>query len=362
MADSKQTLQQFRSHILKQNVLKSVLFGLLIGLCASFMSALVSWFFGYDGGLWLSIGILVGTTAVGSVILYFTKFRVTDSLMARRIDMLGLRERIVTMMELEKEESFMAKRQREDAEEKLKTVSPKQLKFRMARKAIACIATAAVVAPAMMVVCELAALGILDSGLDIINPNANIVADIELVYEVEEGGWIDGEEIQVLTDGQEPTPVMAIADDGWVFVCWDDGSYDPYRHDKGVTESKTFVAIFEELEDEEDKEGNGSGSGQGSGQGEGDGAGDAPGGEGEGSGNGNGSGQGQGKGEGEGEGEGQGEGAGGKHSQSNVIIDGKTDYGDLFDDFFDVAMDSLTEGDGSSTEGDVIGNYFEGLS
>ena len=360
MADSKQTLQQFRSHILKQNVLKSGLFGLLIGLCASFTSALVSWFFGYDGGLWLSIGILVGTTAVGSVILYFTKFRVTDSLMARRIDMLGLRERIVTMMELEKEESFMAKRQRADAEEKLKTVSPKQLKFRMARKAIACIATAAVIAPAMMVICELAALGILNSGLEIINPNAN-VSEIEVVYEFEGGGWIDGEEIQTLTVGQDATPVMAVADEGWVFVCWDDGGYEPYRHDKGLTESKTFVAIFEEIEDEADKEGNGNGSGQGSGQGEGDGAGDMPG-DGEGQGNGNGSGQGQGKGEGEGQGEGQGEGAGGKHSESNVIIDGKTDYGDVFSDFFDAAMDSLTEGDGSSTEGDVVGNYFEGLS
>ena len=162
---NKQTLQQFRERVFKQSVLRSGLFGLLIGLTVAFVTALVSWFFGYDGGLWLSIGLLVGVSAISGVALYFLKYRATDVFVARRVDMLGLKERIVTMMELEGEESFMAQRQREDAEEQLKTVSPKQLKFRMTRKAIATIAAAAVIAPAMMVVCELAAQGILNSGL-----------------------------------------------------------------------------------------------------------------------------------------------------------------------------------------------------
>lgn len=354
MAD-KQTLQQFRSRVMKQSVLRSGLYGLLIGACTAFVAAFVSWFLGYDGGLWVSIGIFVGVTAISGVILYFKKFRVTNSLLARRIDMLGLDERIVTMMELENEDSFIAKRQREDASAKLKTVSPKQLKFRMAKKSIISIVSAVVVAPAMMVVCHLAALGILGSGLDLINPEADSIPEIEIVYEVEEGGSIDGDEIQMLYAGEDATPVMAVADEGWVFVGWDDGKFDPYRQDKGVTQSKTFIAIFEELE--EDLE---SGDGEGEGEGAGQGSGDQPG---EGRGNGNGEGNGNGSGEGEGNGDGKGEGAGGKHSESNVVINGNTDYGDVFDSYFESAMESLANGDNSGTDlGDIISSYFEALN
>ncbi len=351
MAD-KQTLQQFRKRVVAQSILRSGLFGLLIGCGASFLSALVSWFFGYDGGLWLSIGIFVGVTAGSGVILYFTKFRVTDSVLARRIDMLGLDERVVTMMELENDDSYIAQRQREDARAKLDTVSPKQLKFRMAKKIVASIVTASVLAPAMMVVCQLAAGGILRSGMDLINPAANDIAEIEIVYEVEEGGSIDGEEIQIIYKGEDATPVVAVADEGWMFVGWDDGVFDPYRHDKALTESVTFVAIFEEVDEEAESEGEGEGNG------EGEGSGDSPA-EGKGNGNGNGNGN----GDGETNGDGQGEGAGGKHSESNVVINGGTDYGDVFEGYFEGAMDSVADGEGSGSDvGDIVSSYFEGLS
>lgn len=350
---NKQTLQQFRERVFKQSVLRSGLFGLLIGLTVAFVTALVSWFFGYNGGLWLSIGLLVGVSAISGVALYFVKFRATDSLIARRVDMLGLSERIVTMLELEEEETYIAKRQREDAEEKLKTVSPKQLKFRMTRRAIASIAAAAVVAPAMMVVCELAALGILNSGMEIINPDANAVPEILVTYEADEGGIIDGEEDQVILLGEKTAPVLAVADEGWVFVGWSDGYTDPYREGDVVQEDTIFTALFEEIEPEEEA---GSG-GNGFGAGEGEGAGDQPG-SGNGNGNGNGNGQGQGEGQGEGNGEGQGEGKGGKYHETNMILNGKTAYGDVFDDYRGEAMDG---NDSSTTEGDVVQGYFDGL-
>lgn len=346
MAD-KQMLQQFRSRVMNQSVLRSGLYGLLIGACTAFVAAFVSWFFGYDGGLWLSIGLLVGVTVISGVILYFTKFRVTNSLLARRIDMLGLDERIVTMMELENEDSFIAKRQREDASAKLKTVSPKQLKFRMAKKSIISIVASVVVASAMMVVGMVA-----PSGLEILYPNADALPEIEIVYEVEEGGSIDGEELQLIFAGEDAAPVMAIADEGWIFVGWDDGQLDPYRHDTGLTESKTFVAIFEEIEEDSEQDGEGEGEGEGAG------AGDMPG---EGQGGGKGQGNGNGNGEGESEGDGQGEGAGGKHAPSNVVIDGQKDYGDVLD--IDTVMDSLANGEGSGSDlGNIIDSYFGALN
>ena len=351
---NKQTLQQFRNRVLAQSLLKSGLFGLLIGCCAAFLMAFISWFVGFNGGLWLSIGILVSVTAGSGALLYFTKFRVTNSLLARRIDMLGLDERIVTMMELENDDSYIAQLQREDARKKLVTVSPKQLKFKMAKKNNASIVTAAIIAPAMMVICGLMAGGFLSSGLDLINPSANERPEIEIEYVVEEGGTIDGEEFQIIYKGEDATPVMAIADDGWVFVGWDDGAFDPYRHDKTLNESMMFVAIFEEMEegsdDSSDSEGNG----------EGEGAGDMPG---ESNNKNNGNGEVKGNGENNGDGDGKGEDASGKHSESNVVVNGGIDYGDVFDGYYESAMDSVANGDGAgSSTGDIVSGYFEGLN
>jgi hypothetical protein len=65
----------------------------------------------------------------------------------------------------------------------------------------------------------------------------------------------------------------------------------------------------------------------------------------------------------EGKGEGEGEGAGGKHSESNVVVNGGMDYGDVFDGYYESAMDSVANGDGAgSSIGDIVSGYFEGLN
>ena len=176
-------------------------------------------------------------------------------------------------------------------------------------------------------------------------------------YLVEGGGDIEGEPEQPVLAGGDASPVVAVAEDGWVFVKWSDGIEDPARTDLNITEDLTVTAIFEEI----GEGGDGSGDDDSTSSDEGDHDKDAPdgndqdsssiggsngdGGEGDGSGNkGDGSGTGDGGQQGDGKGNGRGDGAGGGASDSSSFKDGKTDYRDVYDIYYDQAMEILRNG------------------
>jgi hypothetical protein len=74
---------------------------------------------------------------------------------------------------------------------------------------------------------------------------------LSVVYDVEEGGYIEGETDQLILKGTDTTPVLAVADDGYIFLEWSDGLTDPYRFDKSIVEELEIIAVFEPAEDEE---------------------------------------------------------------------------------------------------------------
>ena len=157
--------------------------------------------------------------------------------------------------------------------------------------------------------------------------------------------------------GENATPVVAVAEDGWIFVRWSDGGKTTQRTDYAVTADLVVTAIFEEIDEDGEGEEDGSMSDDVEGDydqnapeaDENDGAGNSgdagDGGEGDGDGStGEGSGQGSGGQEGEGNGDGQGEGAGGGWTDNNQIIDGSTDYRDVFETYYDLMLDILENG------------------
>lgn len=78
--------------------------------------------------------------------------------------------------------------------------------------------------------------------------------DVTVTYEVVGGGYIDGEEVQVVLLGESTTPVYAEANDGWVFVGWSDGYDNPYRSGDTVDKDTVITAYFEEIGAIEDGE------------------------------------------------------------------------------------------------------------
>ena len=101
----------FSQHISKlklEAIIRSALAGSAVGFGVNFVVATVFWFTGW-GGLWLTLGIFAVVSALAGLFFYYKRFIPTDARSARRIDSLGLYERLITMVEYEKDESSMAK-------------------------------------------------------------------------------------------------------------------------------------------------------------------------------------------------------------------------------------------------------------
>lgn len=82
---------------------------------------------------------------------------------------------------------------------------------------------------------------------DIVTENKTVTAIFsnmyKVVYEATEGGRIEGAAIQELEYGKSFEKVMAVANKGYVFVRWDDGSEVMIRQDK-AEKIVTYKAIF----------------------------------------------------------------------------------------------------------------------
>lgn len=353
----KSFFQKHHKRLVTEAVLKAVLCGALAGFCADFLAALVAWFFDL-GGIWLAIGIGAAVGVVTGVILYFAKFRPSVEDLAKRVDRLGLEERMVTMLQLQQDDSVMARLQRENAKEHLKDVEDRKLRLRMPKSVIALAVIALVLSSGMTTVLALAEENILPPGSELIDPDDPMAELIAISYIAGEGGEIEGETDQLLLPGEDGLPVVAVAEDGWVFVGWDDGFEHPERQETGVTVGGVYTAMFQEILEDGDPEGEQNGDGNG-GQGEGDKAADVPGGgetnadtdqggqgdkgSGSGSDSSNQGGQGEGQEQGEGKGDGKGQGAGGKWEDSNQFLDGQTYYKDYLEMYYEMAKEIYEE-------------------
>ena len=374
----KKFFEKHYSRLRTQGIIKAALSGLMVGLFATFVTAVFAWFFDF-GGIWFGLAVGAGVAIVCGIIMYFAKYKPTTKQIAQRVDLLGLEERLITMLELQQDESYIAMLQRENAKEHLKYADHRKLRLRLSKTLVILAVVAALLAAGMTTVVGLAESDIVPSGTDIVTPEDPMEGYISVSYMAEEGGEIEGETDQLVLAGESTTPVVAIPDDGWIFVGWEDGVGNPERYETNVTENMLFIAIFEQIgEGGEGGESDGEG-GQENGSAEGDSAEDVPGegaanvdseqngGEGdEGNGSGSDANNDGGKGEtdekGEGKGDGKGQGAGGKWQNSNQFIDGNTYYRDYLDMYYEMAQEIFEqEGEIPPEMREFFENYFNGI-
>ena len=269
--------------------------------------------------------------------------------------------------------------QRENAKEHLKDVEDRKLRMRLPKMVMILVVVAMILGSGMTTVVALAANEVLPSLGEIVNPTDPLADCLAISYITEGGGEIEGETDQLILPGEDASPVVAVAEDGWVFVGWDDGVKTTERQDKNVTSGAVYVAQFQEIGDEGepgDESDNNNNGGNGS---EGDQAPDVPaggesnadsneGGSGDkGSGQGADSdkengGEGEGDQEGEGKGDGKGQGAGGKWDDANKFLDGEKYYKDYLDMYYEMAQEYFDEnGDIPPEMREFFETYFGGI-
>ena len=338
-------LQEYYKRLSKQSWLRSLLYGLTVGFSAMSIASLAL-LRTEENYFWIPILIGVGVTAATTVGLYFLRFKPSEKNVVRKVDDLGLKERILTMKAFENDNSYIAQRQRADALAALGTVNAKLLSV--------------AVNTSLIITASVCALG--GTGLTVITANPAIRQELqetidqiveeppieyEVTYEAGEGGLIDGDMFQIILHGGDGEGVMAEAEEEYIFVEWSDGVKTPYRVDKNVTSSFTVTAIFQysENSDEEDGEGEGEEPSDKPGEEEegepqpsdkpGDPTDEPPSDE---------------------------QQAGGRYEPQNQIRDGETYYGDEYEDAFNEAMEEVSQdGDLEDGQKDIIGDYFDAI-
>lgn len=375
----KSFFQKHHKRLATEATLRAALWGLLVGSCASFLAAAAAWYFEF-GGILFTVAVGLGLGLVTAVVLYFAKFKPSVEELAYRVDRLGLEERMITMLQMQQDDSVMAKLQRENAQQHLSDVEDKKLRMRLPKIVTTLAVVALVMAVGMNTVVALAESNILPPGSEVLNPEDPMAQYLEITYMAGEGGEIEGETNQLLLPGEDALPVVAIPEDGWIFVGWDDGAKNPERQDKNVTSGALYTATFQEIGDEGEPGDDSSSDGNGNGSNEGDQADDLPaggdsdantdnGGEAGNKGSGQGSdssdqggSQGEGQEQGEGKGDGKGEGAGGKWEDANKFLDGQQYYKEHLDYYYELAKEIFEENGEIPPELiEFFENYFNGI-
>lgn len=251
--NNKTIFQEYYSKFKREAVWNSVFCGVGIGAAVAFILAVVGWFIPSFGWVALAVGIALALTC--SLLFYYKKFAPTAQSIARRLDEIGLQERVVTMNELVNDTSYVAMRQREDAKEKLSGVRSNQVHLRFSVKAIATSAIAFGLCLCMTCILVLTALGIVPSGIewiDSLKPQLTL-GTVNAEYTAAQGGTIDGKEKQEIQIGSDAEPVLAIAEEGWMFDCWSDGFTEPSREDTNLQGDISVKAKFVKVPSIEDE-------------------------------------------------------------------------------------------------------------
>ena len=252
---------------------------------------------------------------------------------------------MITMTEFYEEDSFIAQKQRENAKSVMDKLNVKSIRFKIPKIIWVPVIVLAVFASGMTTVTGLSDAGIIKSGdelgkeylPEIFDPPVEMVT---ITYVVEEGGALEGDEVQILekgTKGANATPVIAVADDGWMFKEWSDGVKDPAREDLRIMEDMTLIASFAPI-------GDGDGEGEPEpGEGEPE-PGDEP-------------------GPPNNETSDQPpppDGSNGVYEENNMVLDNETYYRDIFEVYYQDAMDRLAAGEDLPQElRDLIQTYFD---
>lgn len=407
-----EVFKKYYKKIGRESILKALLCGLTIGFSLMFVCIAASWLAGFKAGIYIGLGLFVAATAIATPLFYTFRFRPTTKKIAQRIDTLGLEERILTMAELENDDSFIAMKQREDALKAMKSVSSEMLKIAVSVPLIAAVAISATLGTGMTVAAAVAP----DGGKHFVD-GLKEKHTYEITYTVEGKGWVidftkkenaaliaamkerarqreidkaNGKEVTEdetlpdtfrtrlgivytaidetaqatmvldganyedttytfeVTEGDEfGVKLMALPQKGYVFVGWSDGVTSPYREDMEATATKTVTATFEKVTDLLNGE-------KGEGQGQGEEAGD------EDPGNSNSSGNGS-------DGAGMPDagisgGEGAKASPANQVINGKTYYGDVFEDAYREMLERMKNNNSlSEAEKKAISDYLDSI-
>ncbi|MCH5180875.1 MAG: hypothetical protein J1F32_06655 [Erysipelotrichales bacterium] len=131
----REKLEKYLRKLKKEGIIKSIIFGLIITFSTITLFSLI-FFIAHTKQVLITILLGILSCIAASIIVYNLKYKPTIKTTAKRVDELGLDERVVTMVDYLDKDEYIYQKQREDAIEKLDSVSEKSLKTRLSKPAL----------------------------------------------------------------------------------------------------------------------------------------------------------------------------------------------------------------------------------
>lgn len=346
----KKDFNEIYKSYLKSVIKKSLMFATIISCTVLCIISFTFWMIDFKK-FWIAL-IVFGILEIAIFFIAFLKLRPTDKKLSKKLDGLGLQERVITMHQYQNDDSLMAQIQRKNAIEHIKSVNKKLVKLVTPVVVIVLLCITCLLGTTTTAMAALSSNDIIRSGYETLNSDET-PTEFELTYDVVGEGFIEGELFQLVEKEKDSLPVLAIPEEGWMFVGWSieltDGTQlkfkegaDPYHIQPFVTQDLVIYAVFievgesEESEEESDKEGQPSDNNKPQ---EPQNNKIPP------------------------KGDGDGSGKGGQYDPHNFIYDGKTYYGgETFDTAYNDAMNELQNDSEISDSGkETVSDYFTAI-
>lgn len=128
-------LEKYQKKIKNESIIKSIIFSLVIGFSVILLLSLI-FFIAHTKQVLVTIILGVISAIAAGILIYIYKYKPTINSVAKRVDSLGLEERVITMVDFKDEEGFIYQKQREDANTKLETIDEKAIKLKLSKPLI----------------------------------------------------------------------------------------------------------------------------------------------------------------------------------------------------------------------------------
>ncbi len=132
----KKLFRSYKRKMLFESFLKSLLFSTAAGASVLFLLSVVYHIMVRSPDLILFMSCPGGVFLISFILVFFIKYYPNNKKIARRIDEVGLHERIGTMLEYKDEGTDVANLQRQDALTHLGKTTPKQVRMRITKRSL----------------------------------------------------------------------------------------------------------------------------------------------------------------------------------------------------------------------------------
>lgn len=264
-------MRKAKGTLVKEAMINSALCALITALSLMFVTATFFWF-ETSNFYWVSFIVFGAAIIVSAPLFYFLKYRPNGKIFAKRLDELGMEERMITKEQYKDKEGFIYEAQRKNADKIFSKFDTSKLKIVASVPLIILCTTAFILGGGMTTVSGLTAAGYVKSGSEIIEDmdraNKKVfevkyktcyfdmgTSNNNFFFEQDENkpcGEIIGASEQVVTEGENAEEVMAVAYDGYAFYAWSDGLQNPVRTDYKVQGELTITALFTKIDEDGD--------------------------------------------------------------------------------------------------------------